>query len=104
MYSAVSVLQKSDATGPLVESHETSMMRLVPEERTRTLPAAVSTARCQSCSWVSGPIFSALRHIPSRSGGGRSAGCGCAWSFSTTRVSSTLLWSSFTWVWMSVSR
>ena len=34
MYSCVSVLQKSAASCALVESHDTSTMRLVPEERT----------------------------------------------------------------------
>ena len=104
MYSCVSVLQKSAASCGLVESHETSTMRLVPDERTLTPPPAVPSASCHNCSGVGGFIFSALRHMPRRSGGCRLSRCLPASSFACTRSRRPRLWRSLTCVWMSVSR
>jgi len=48
MNSSVSVLRNSAATLGLVESHETSTMRFVPEALTLMLPAAIPTAAAKA--------------------------------------------------------
>ncbi len=103
MYSRASVLQKSAAVCALVESHDTSTIRFVPDVRTRTPPAAVSSASFQSWSALGGLSPSALRHTPRRSEGRRPSGGGIEPSFPLTRWSRLRLCRSFTWVWMSAS-
>ena len=104
MNSCVSVLQKLAAIFAFVESHDTSMIRFVPEERARMAPAAVAIAWCHNVSVDGGLICSALRHIPRRSGGCKLSGGGSLLSFSCTRAISEVLCSSRTCVWMSLSR
>ena len=69
MYSCVRVLQKSAATSPFVESHDTSTIRFVPDDFTLMPPDAVPSAWAHSSSGAGGLIFNAFRHTPRRSGG-----------------------------------
>src|ERR1700674_4431022 len=103
MYSCASALTNSAATCGLVESHDRSTMRFMLDARTLTLPAAIPSACSQSDSDVGGAILRAFRQAERRSAGSIGPVHFFAANLSYTGLTSPLLCSILTCVWISYS-